>query len=195
VKSRFWAVRDVAAAPAGEKPAEHRLDCRWYLAPEFRRHASVPGGEILSLEPELRGAAAPTRIGILAAGPSGWQQRVEPAAWSSVYGKKEPVLVVHGSGMVTLPAEIFTMIVPLGASPYDAGHIERLGDGAWCYHEGDRHHYFLWMFGEGPREVGGWVTDAAFAYCSIGEDEAPQAILYGGRSIAWHGVEVPHARL
>ena len=197
VKSRFWAVRDVAAAPVGGELVgrEHRLDCRWYLAPEFQRNASVPGGAILSREPELHGAGGPMRLAILAAGPRGWRQHVEPAAWSPVYGKKEPVLVVHGAGKVTLPAEIFTVIVPLGASAHDAGRIERLGDGAWCYHEGDRHHYFLWIGGDGPREVVGWVTDAAFAYCRVRDGEAPQAILYGGRSIAWHGVGLSHARL
>jgi hypothetical protein len=190
-------VRDVATAPAGEEPAgrEHRLDCRWYLAPEFQRHASVPGGAILSREPELHRAGEAMRLAILTSGPEGWQQHVEPAAWSPVYGKKEPVLVVHGAGTVTLPTEIFTMIVPLGAGPADAGRIERLGDSAWCYHEGDRHHYFLWIVGDGPRDVVGWVTDAAFAYCCIREGEAPQAILYGGRSISWHGVRLPHARL
>jgi hypothetical protein len=134
-------------------------------------------------------------LAILAAGPRGWQQHIEPAAWSPVYGKKEPMLVVRGAGRATLPAEIFTMIVPLGASPYDAGCIERLGDNAWCYHEGDRHHYFLWTLGDGPREVVGWVTDAEFAYCCIRDGEAPQAILFGGRSIAWHGVGLAHARL
>jgi hypothetical protein len=181
-KSRFWAVRDVAEGQGGS----HRIDCYWHLAPEFQRHVPVSGGAILS------GGAM--RLAILATGPQGWRQRVEVGEWSPVYGKKEPVLVLHGGVRATLPAEIFTLIVPLASEGDEAGAIEQLADGAWCYRAGDQSHYFFWAGRDGPLHVGGWATDAVFAYCCVREDGPPEVVLHGGSYLERHGVSLSHAR-
>ena len=181
LKSRFWAVRDVA-----EGHGSHGIDCYWHLAPEFQRHEPVPGGAILS--------GGPIRLAILTTGPTGWRQQVEMGEWSPVYGKKEPVFVLHGGVRTTLPAEIFTLIIPLASEVDEAGTIDKLADGAWCYRAGDRSHYFFWAGRGGPVHVDGWATDASFAYCCCRDDGPPEVVLHGGSYLARHGVTLSHAR-
>jgi hypothetical protein len=181
LKSRFWAVRDVV-----EGHGSHEVDCYWHLAPEFQRQVPVSDGAILS--------GGPMRLAILMTGPTGWRQEVETGEWSPVYGKKEPALVFHGRVLATLPAEIFTVILPLASEVQAAGTIDKLADGAWCYRAGDRSHYFFWAGRGKPLRVDDWATDAAFAYCRVREDGPPEVVLHDGSYLERHGVSLSHAR-
>lgn len=180
LKGQLWAVRDVALGDG-----VHRLAAAWHVAPDFIAPAFVPDGVLVG------GGAS--RLAILTAGPAGWQLDVEPSAWSPVYGRRESALVVRATVAAALPAEAFTLLVPLGADDEKPGTLGRLGPGAWCYRTGGRVHYFFFADG-GPLRVDGWATDAAVAYCRLDDDAPRDVFLHGGRYLERDGVIVAGER-
>jgi len=173
-------VRDVALGDG-----VHRLAAAWHVAPDFVAPAFVPDGVLV-------GGGA-TRLAILTAGPAGWQLDVEPSAWSPVYGRRESALVVRATVAAALPAEAFTLLVPLGAADEKPGTLGRLGPGAWYYRTGGRTHYFFFADG-GPLRVDGWGTDATVAYCRLDDDAPRDVFLHGGRYLERDGAIVAGER-
>jgi hypothetical protein len=100
--------------------------------------------------------------------------------------------VLHGSVQATLPAEIFTLIVPLDAAAA-VGQLEALGPGAWRYRVGSRAYCFFFADG-GPLAIDGWRTDAAVAYCELEDDVVRDVFLHGGHVLERDGVGVGGAR-
>jgi len=179
LRSRLWAVRDLACGDG-----RHRLESRWHLSPRFEHDEHIPGGVILS--------CASARLACVSGGPDGWRQQVETTRWSPTYGITDPCLVLHGSAQATLPAEIFTLIIPLDEAEVP-GRLEQLGPGAWRYRVGGRADYFFFA-DTAPLVVAGWRTDAAFAYCQLDGDAVRNVFLHGGHVLERHGMRVSGAR-
>jgi heparinase II/III-like protein len=175
LKAQFWAVRDVA-----DGDGVRRVDAAWHLAPEFDNHAPIADGAIL--------AGGPGRLAILTAGPGDWRPRVETAAWSPVYGRTEPALVLRAGAAARLPAEIFTLIVPLDTDD-EVGTLRRLAPAAWCYATRRSAHYFFFA-DRGALQVNGWATDAMVAYCRLDDDIPRDVVLHGGRYLERDGAIV-----
>ena len=157
LQAEFWLVRDLALG-AGT----HALDLFWHLCPELSRYSGATGTFFqASGGPGLR---------VLAVEGHGWSQEIRQGWWSPVYGRREPLNVLHFSTVDELPVEFATVLAPIpDISPYE-GSLSQIRQTplrglvtGYCYETAaERHSMF---FGDGKVwMLGPWSSDAEFLY-------------------------------
>ncbi len=155
--SEFWLVRDVAL---GE--GTYGLGLFWHLCPELSRFGGTTGMFVES------GGGMGLRV--LAAEGHGWSQEIRQGWWSPVYGRREPLNLLHFSTVAELPAEFVTLLAPMAQRPSHEGSLVRIRQSplrglvaGYRYQTAAEEHCMY--FGEGKGwTLGPWTSDAEFLY-------------------------------
>jgi Heparinase II/III N-terminus/Heparinase II/III-like protein len=154
--TQFWLVRDQALGEGVQS-----LDLFWHLCPELSRYNGVSG-----MFAEANGGAG---LRVLTVEGHGWSQEIRQGWWSPVYGRKEPLNVLHFSTVAELPLEFVTLLAPVpGAEACDGGKLTGIRQSplrgmatGYRYENATEAHSLFFSPGK-PWTLGRWSSDAEF---------------------------------
>jgi hypothetical protein len=157
LNSEFWLVRDLALGEGA-----YGLGLFWHLCPELSRFGGTTGMFVES--------GGGTGLRVLAAEGHGWSQEIRQGWWSPVYGRREPLNLLHFSTVAELPAEFVTLLAPMAESPAYEGSLTRIRQSpvrglvaGYRYQTAVEEHCMY--FGQGKVwTLGPWTSDAEFLY-------------------------------
>jgi Heparinase II/III-like protein/Heparinase II/III N-terminus len=176
LNSRFWLVRDVAVGKG-----QHSLDLFWHLSPDLAPPRDNSQGLLLS-------AHGRPAFAFLTNENSGWDCRLEQGWWSRAYGEKNAAHVLRFSRQATLPAEIYSLFLPVQEGPVDLGQLRvepsdsiNLEMRACSYRGRSGTHQMIFSERSNAWQVGRVESDARFVCCALdAEDRLVQFVLCEG---------------
>jgi hypothetical protein len=179
-KPRFWLVRDLMLGTG-----KHQLDLRWHFTPDL--FSSRPA-EWRFISPGKRGG-----IALFSAAEENWSETVGQIAWSSAYGMKEPASEVRFTTATTLPAELATLVAPIGISSEDADPQARLmldssspAMSVYRFISNGEEHWFIFA-NEKKWTVREWQSDAEFVYCCSANGKLKLLVFCNGTYVEFRG--------
>jgi hypothetical protein len=159
-KPKFWLVRDLLLGNG-----KHQVDVHWHLSPELSPSDTVEG--------QFTFPGQSVGIALVSAEGQNWTKTVAQGAWSAAYGTEQPASVVRFANMTTLPAEIATLLAPIGSSLEEVSAQTRLtqvpsSPGVSAYRFNDHREDHCLLFAQEDRwTFDQWKSDAEFLYsCS-----------------------------
>ena len=155
LKGRFYLIRDLALGGG-----EHSLDLYWHLHPALWQRATREG--------VFFDRTGRSGLRFMAVEESGWTRDVRRGLWSSAYGRKESMPVLHFGTVATLPAEFVSLLVPLSAPTQGTDHFKGIsvaGQGAAGYrYEAESAEHVMFFGSTKAWSLSGCSTDAEFLY-------------------------------
>ena len=182
LRSGVFLVRDAA-----EGKGEHRLDISWHLSPELQLQQE----HVFRIENMAQGLA------VLPVQGHGWAEEIREGVWSPAYGQRRKTMVLNFGTEVSLPAEFFTVLIPLEEADRAPGTFTNidLSKGsslvrACRYQAGGRDYHFFFGRKEQPWKCGAVASDAEFLCLTRGGTAKPDIILCHGSYVEIDGTRV-----
>jgi hypothetical protein len=116
----FWLVRDTI-----EGSSAHELEVFWHFASNLQVK-QISSGFVASSQDAAAEMRDSPRLAVLPLEARGWNSELTSGLISPVYGKEEPAPVVRSHGLVKLPTEQATLLVPLLRVGDQCGRITKL---------------------------------------------------------------------
>ena len=181
LNSRFWVIRDVL-----EGRGLHKLSASWHFAPGSL-HAIQDGAMFVGDD-----AAS---LALLFTANSNCRKEISQDWYSPVYGKKEACPTFRMTTYASLPVELTTMLIPhsevttqLGLlRPVESAHKDASVQ-AFRYSTTTAQDHFFFADKPGNWQVGPYVSNATFLYCSTDANRTvTQFVICGGSYFAYGG--------
>jgi heparinase II/III-like protein len=183
-KPNFWLIRDVL-----EGEGVHQLEVSWHFAPGSL--SPIPGGTMF-----VSGEHAALAVLIASSQDCSWE--VTQGWYSPIYGRKEPSPILRVSSRAELPVEFAALLIPIAKADAAPGLFQLFESRhkgvpvrAYRYAAADVANYMVFANEAGTWQVGPWVSDARFLFCSTrGEESVQQLAIHDGSYVELSGRQV-----
>src|SRR5262249_1785353 len=181
LKPHFWLVRDVI-----DGDGWHRVDASWHFAPGVL--SRIAGGVHFSID-DTSGVA------LLFTANKSFSQAISQEGFSPVYGRRQVSPVVRVSTDAHLPVELATLLLPMPTSGLRHGSLQGFKGKhngapvrAYLYSTPEAENYFFFADQARRWQMGPWVSDARFLFCSTTPGgDLRQFILSEGSHLEFRG--------
>jgi len=183
-KPNFWLIRDVL-----EGEGVHCLEVSWHFGPGSL--FPIPGGAMF-----LSGEHAALAVLIASSQDCSWE--TTQGWYSPIYGRKEPSPILRVGSRTELPIEFAALLIPIAKADAAQGLLQQFEPThkgvpvrAYRYSAADVANYMFFADVAGTWQVGPWVSDARFLFCSTrGEENVRQLAVYDGSYVELSGRQV-----
>jgi hypothetical protein len=181
LKPHFWLVRDVI-----DGDGWHRVDAAWHFAPGTL--STIPGGVDFSIDDK-------SGLALLFTTNKTCSREITREGFSPVYGRRQLSPVFRVRTDASAPIEIATLLLPMPARDSGPGSLQAFKarhNGApvraYLYSVPGTENYFFFADQARRWQMGPWVSDAKFLFCSTTPGgELCQFILSDGSYLDFQG--------
>ena len=183
-KPNFWLIRDVL-----EGQGVHRLEVSWHFAPGLL--SPIPGGATF-----VNGEQA--ALAVLIASSEACSREITQGWYSPIYGRKEPSPILRLGSRAELPVEFAALLIPVAKADAALGLLQLFEPShtgvpvrAYRYSAADVANYMFFANEAGSWQVGPWVSDARFLFCSTsGDENVTQLVICDGSYVELSGRQI-----
>lgn len=184
LKGRFWLVLDRV-----EGEGNHQLAVRWHASPATSLASVGPGKAVFKRE------EGPV-LALLTEQGQEWHPEIERADLSEVYGSAEECLVLRYFTETSLPAELATLLNPLGLSTPAESELRSFSlfrqtnqdeSGSSYLYEGPGERHRIFFSGRPqPWAMNLWASDARLLYCGTADGGSLHVVICDGSFVKWN---------
>ncbi len=137
-------------------------------------------------------------LAILIASSQDCSREITQGWYSPIYGRKEPSPIFRLGSRAELPVEFAALLIPIAKADAAVGLLQLFEPRhkgvpvrAYRYSAADMDNYMFFANEAGTWQVGPWVSDARFLFCSTnGDENVRRLVIYDGSYVELSGRQV-----